>query len=327
MAIHGKKSGLDTDRQTKWTRRALIGSCVSASSVAAVSYVASRQFPLLFTQYIPEMKIPIAPSPRTPDPRQWPDRGLHAAWLGHSTVLLKIDGFTVLTDPVFSSRAGLDLRLFTAGVKRRVQPALTVQQLPLVDLILISHAHMDHLDTPSMRKLESKQTQVIMASQTSDIIRPGRYQKVTELAWGAEAQAGPVRVKAFEVNHWGARMRTDTYRGYNGYVLEVGRRRIVFGGDTAITDSFRSLKRLQSADLAIMPIGHYRPWIRFHCTPEQAWRMANDAGAEYVLPIHHRTFHLSAEPIAEPMERLVSAASSRPERVAVHNIGDEFHLT
>ena len=121
-------------------------------------------------------------------------------------------------------------------------------------------------------------------------------------------------------------MQTDTYRGYNGYVLEVNNRRVVFAGDTALTDTFRSIRTGKGVDMAIMPIGAYNPWIRAHCTPEQAWRMGNDAGAEYLLPVHHKTFHLSREPIEEPIERFLGAASSRPERVALHSIGDEFHL-
>jgi L-ascorbate metabolism protein UlaG (beta-lactamase superfamily) len=129
------------------------------------------------------------------------------------------------------------------------------------------------------------------------------------------------------VNHWGARVRTDTYRGYNGYVIESARYRVVFGGDTAYTHSFRQVKGARSTDLAIMPIGAYQPWIRYHCNPEQAWEMAQDCGAEYVLPVHHQTFQLGREAYREPIDRLVTAAGSRPERVVLHDIGQEFHLS
>ncbi|MBI3682966.1 MAG: MBL fold metallo-hydrolase [Acidobacteria bacterium] len=304
----------------------MIGGGTAFASSAGLGYVLYRQFPLFWQQYIHEMRLPMQTAPRIPDASAWPDRGLHAAWLGHSTVLLKVDGFTILTDPVFSSRAGLDLHLLTLGLKRRVAPAMRIEDLPPVDLILLSHAHMDHLDTPSLGRLENKRTRVIMASQTSDLIRAGRYANVTELGWGEKAQAGPALVRAFEVNHWGARMRTDTYRGYNGYVIEAGRRRILFAGDTAITDKLRNLRTMGGIDLAIMPIGAYNPWIRFHCTPEQAWRMGNDAGAEFFLPVHHQTFHLSREPIMEPIERFLTAAGARAGRVVTRGIGEEFHL-
>jgi len=131
---------------------------------------------------------------------------------------------------------------------------------------------------------------------------------------------------AFEVAHWGARMRNDVYRGYNGYLIETERYRVLFGGDTAYTPAFKQLRSSKRIDLAMMPIGAYDPWIRVHCNPEQAWAMANDAGSEYVLPIHHQTFQLSREPRFEPIERILTAAGPEAERIAVREIGEEFHL-
>jgi L-ascorbate metabolism protein UlaG (beta-lactamase superfamily) len=282
--------------------------------------------PLLWERYTRERKRSVASAPHEPRPELWPDEGLHAAWLGHSTVLLKIDGVTILTDPVFSRRIGLNFGPLTIGLKRLVEPALRLKQLRRPDLILLSHAHMDHFDLPSLRRLESRQTRVITAAKTSDLLRVKRYGAVDELAWGETARAGEVAVRAFEVNHWGARMRSDTYRGFNGYLIETPRYRVVFGGDTAITDTFRALRSSRRLDLAIMPIGAYNPWIRVHCTPEQALKMADDAGAELILPVHHRTFQLSSEPAHEPFERLSSALASAPERLALGEIGQEIRL-
>src|SRR6202040_336568 len=93
----------------------------------------------------------------------------------------------------------------------------------------------------------------------------------------------------------GARKRRDTYRGYNGYVLERNNRRIIFSGDTARSDSFAELRAFGPIDLAIMPIGAYNPWIHSHCTPEQAVQMADEAGAHFILSVHHQTFRFSAE--------------------------------
>jgi L-ascorbate metabolism protein UlaG (beta-lactamase superfamily) len=121
-------------------------------------------------------------------------------------------------------------------------------------------------------------------------------------------------------------MRTDTHRGYNGYLIDIGRYRILFGGDTANTDLFRQVKSTKPVDLAIMPIGAYNPWIHYHCTPEQAWRMGNDAGAEFLVPVHHQTFQLSSEPVGEPIRRFYEAAGSSAHRVAIDSIGREFHL-
>jgi L-ascorbate metabolism protein UlaG (beta-lactamase superfamily) len=266
------------------------------------------------------------PAPFRPLPKQWPDTGLHAAWLGHSTVILKLGGFTVVTDPVFSRRIGLNFGPLTLGIKRLVDVAAPVADLPPIDLVLLSHAHMDHFDLPSLRRLERSRTTVVTATRTADLLRARHYGKVHELGWGRSVQVGECRVTAFEVAHWGARMRSDVYRGYNGYVLECGPFRVVFGGDTAYTNSFRQLRSPRRVHLAIMPIGAYDPWIRVHCNPEQALSMANDAGAEYILPIHHQTFKLSREPYSEPAERLLAATGSESDRVCLHRIGEEFHL-
>ena len=280
----------------------------------------------LARQYAEERRRPVQAAPHRCNPRLWPEPGLHAAWIGHSTVLLKIDGVTILTDPVFSRRIGLRVGPVTLGIRRLVEPALSIRELPPIDVILLSHAHMDHFDIPSLRSLEERNPTVITAAGTSDLLRVRRYRSVRELRWDETAAIGPLTIRAFRVNHWGARMRTDVHRGYNGYTIEAGRHRILFGGDTAVTDSFRVLKSHTPYDLAIMPVGAYDPWIHYHCTPEQAWRMAQDAGFEFFFPVHHQTLRLSREPYLEPIERVCEAAGRHPDRVAVRQIGQEFHL-
>jgi len=282
-----------------------------------------RYAPEFWRRVSKDMKREVEAAPRRPRVDRWPQTGLHAAWIGHSTVVISIDGFIVVTDPVFSNRIGIGLGPVTLGLKRLVEPALTLAEIPRPDLILLSHAHMDHFDLPSLRKLEGRSTAVITAVNTSDLLRVKRYGAVHELGWGQSMRVGAATVRAFEVNHWGARMRNDIQRSYNGYVIEAGRYRVVFGGDTAYTDSFKNVRTSKPVDLAIMPIGAYNPWIRAHCTPEQAVRMADDAGADFILPVHHRTFALSSEPVGEPMERLLSAAGE--DRVCLREIGGEFH--
>lgn len=287
---------------------------------------AVRAAPMLWQRMSEDRKRTVEPSPHRPDFATWPTKGVHAAWIGHSTVLLQIDGFTILTDPVFSTRIGVELGPVVIGMKRLVHPAVELNSMPVPDLILLSHAHMDHLDRPSLRQLENAGTTIVTASGTSDLLRVKRFKAVHELRWNDEVRIGPATIRAFEVRHWGARMRTDVHRGYNGYLIEAGGHRIVFGGDTAYTDSFRSLRTSKPVDLAIMPIGAYDPWIHAHCNPEQALAMANHAGAEFVLPVHHRTFRLSSEPAAEPIERLLLAAGSATDRIPIRDIGQEFCL-
>ena len=305
----------------KWMLGGLLG-----LGLAGLGGAAYRAAPSFWRQYFRELGRPIEPAPRRPQPERWPETGLHAAWLGHATVLLKIDGFWVLTDPIFSDRAGIHVGVGTLGVKRLVEPALPLEALPAPHLLLLSHAHMDHMDTPTLRRLENRRTAVVLARETRDLIRADRYRSVHELGWGERVRVGPATIRAFPVNHWGARYRTDQHRGYNGYVLELGRWRLIFGGDTGDTHHFRQLRDGRSYHLAIMPIGAYNPWRRRHCTPEEAWRMSNEAGAERILPIHHQTFILSREPIMEPIQRLLDAAGPQVERVAAQRVGDEVRI-
>lgn len=284
-----------------------------------------RVGPRLIRRLSEDARRPVESPRYSPNVAAWPDKGLQATWVGHSTVILRIDGFLIVTDPVFSRRIGINLGPLTLGLKRLVEPAVSLASLPVPDLILLSHAHMDHFDLPSLRRLANRGTTVVTARNTRDLLRGKRYGAVHELGWDETVRVGAATIRAFEVRHWGARMQRDTQRGYNGYLIEAGRYRVVFGGDTAYTDRFRQVRSRKRLDLAIMPIGAYDPWIHAHCNPEQALSMANDAGAEFILPVHHRTFQLSREPAGEPMERLLAAAGASEDRVCVRDFGQEWH--
>jgi L-ascorbate metabolism protein UlaG (beta-lactamase superfamily) len=298
----------------------------AAGKTRTLAEFAFRAGPIFWQRMSEDRKRSVEPSSRTPYLAAWAGNGVHAAWIGHSTVLIRVDGFTIITDPVFSTRIGVGIGPFILGMKRLIHPAVNLSKLPVPDLILLSHAHMDHLDRPSLRKLENPRTTVVTAAGTSDLLRVSRYRSVHELRWEGSCQVGPATVRAFEVKHWGARTRTDVHRGYNGYLIEAGRYRIVFGGDTAYTDGFRRIRSSRPVDLAIMPIGAYDPWIDAHCNPEQALAMANQAGADFVLPVHHQTFKLSNEPYREPIERLLLASGSAEDRIPIREIGQEFHF-
>ena len=292
--------------------------------IAGAARFARAAAPQLVRRIQSERRRCVAPAPFVPNPKSWPEHGLHAAWLGHSTVLLKLDGFTILTDPVLGLRCGVRMGPVTVGLKRLVAPAVSRHDLPHIDLILLSHAHFDHFDLATLRALERSGTSVVTAQNTSDLLRVKRYKAVHELGWGERTRIGPATIRGIQVSHWGARVHTDVHRGYNGYLIETKRHRVVFGGDTALTDSFRSVRSSRPVDLAIMPIGAYDPWIRVHCNPEQAWRMGADCGAEFLLPVHHQTFQLSREPYFEPVERFLEASGNEPGRIVVTRIGHEW---
>jgi L-ascorbate metabolism protein UlaG (beta-lactamase superfamily) len=261
----------------------------------------------------------------TPTPGAWDSNNITASWLGHSTVLINFYGVNIVTDPVLVNHVGADVLVGTIGPKRLVAPALKRDQLPRIDLVLLSHAHMDHLNSATLRHFPST-TRAVTAHATADLLRDTRLRSPVELKWGDKVKVhtshGELEVEAFEVRHWGARWRHDSYRGYNGYIVSREGKKIIFGGDTAWSHSFRSLRSKGPFELAIMPIGAYQPWIQSHCTPEQAVQMANDAGAKYFLPVHFKTFAFGREGVAEPLERLRGAIEA--ERIGWDDIGQTF---
>jgi L-ascorbate metabolism protein UlaG (beta-lactamase superfamily) len=284
----------------------------------------------LWREAILKSARPIAPAFSRPKPNEWSDSRVTAAWIGHSTVLINFFGIWILTDPVLFPRIGIRIPfLFTIGPKRLTAPALTIRELPKVDLILLSHAHFDHLDWRTLSRFGSE-VKVITALRTRDLLRWTRLRGIIELGRGDKKTfsdpLGEITITAIPVNHWGARMQYDNFRGYNGYLIERNGRRILFAGDTALTEKFADLRRFGPIDLAIFGIGCYNPWIRSHCSPEQAVQMANDAGARFIMPVHHQTFRLSFELFHEPIERFQAALRDQPERIALREIGEIFVL-
>lgn len=267
----------------------------------------------------------IHPAGFKPTPGTWSPNEITAAWLGHSTVLINFFGLTILTDPVLGRRVGADTFVGTLGPKRLVAAALRAKELPAIDLVLLSHAHLDHMDLASLRALPG-QPQAITAHATEDLLHHTPLRDPVSLRWGESAQVltanGSARIQAFEVKHWGARWRHDSYRGYNGYVVSREGKQFIFGGDTAWCESFRNLRNAGPYEFAVMPIGAYQPWIGSHCTPEQAAQMADAAGAKSILPVHFKTFPFGREAVDEPLSRLQGAIE--PERIGWRDIGGTF---
>src|SRR5713101_1208466 len=283
----------------------------------------------LWREWTIESWLPIAPAFAKPEPSKWNDARVSAAWIGHATVLINFLGIKILTDPVLFPRIGIRLPGFTIGPKRLIAPALEFDELPKIDVVLLSHGHFDHFDLRTLNRFD-KNTSVITAPDTRDLLSWTHLRDITELRWNhrktLHTAAGDIDIVALRVKHWGARKQRDTYRGYNGYLLERHERRILFAGDTALTDSFAELRQHGCIDLAIMAIGAYNPWIRSHATPEQVIAMCNAAGVDYIMPVHHQTFRLSFEPLREPIERFKGALHGAPERIALCEIGQTFVL-
>jgi L-ascorbate metabolism protein UlaG (beta-lactamase superfamily) len=195
--------------------------------------------------------------------------------------------------------------------------------------VLVSHAHFDHLDTPSLGAIRGRPA-AVMAAETSDLLPRRHYSSVEELRWNEATKVvtprGEALVRSIEVNHWGARVRRDIHRGYTGFIVEREGRKLLIGGDTARTGVFGGHRRFGPFDASVMPIGAYDPWIRYHCTPEQAVTMADAAGARVFVPVHHQSFRLSREPFTEPIERAEHALREERDRLGLREIGQTIVL-
>lgn len=237
-----------------------------------------------------------------------------ATWIGHSTVLIQIGDTTILTDPVMFERIGLYVLGYTVGLQRYTKPAIPVEKLPKIDIVLLSHAHIDHMDLETLNWLTERspnQINCITAKNTADIINDLKWKTLTELDWNESISINGVNIIGREVLHNGWRLpgekcRRDGYkrtgRSYNGYVIERDGLRIAFGGDTAYTKSFT---QFGNVDVSIMPIGAYQGYSDNHCTPEEALQMTKMMKSPVILPIHFGTFHQSSEPVWEPIHRLM----------------------
>jgi L-ascorbate metabolism protein UlaG (beta-lactamase superfamily) len=276
---------------------------------------------------IADSRRQILPAPNKPTPARWSDNKITISWLGHATTLINFYGIHIITDPALSDRIGISLGFGTAGPKRYVAPALHFNELPPIDVVLVSHAHYDHLDLPTLSRF-SPNTMAVTARSTTDLLSSAGLKNVTELAWNERTTyrgpKGDLEIQAVQVKHWGQRLPSKMLRGYNGYILRREGKALIFGGDTALTPLFGELRSRGPFAVALMPIGAYRPWIWNHCNPEQAVEMANAAGADYIVPIHHQTFKLSDEPRGEPIERLEAALQHEPERLALRQVGETF---
>jgi L-ascorbate metabolism protein UlaG (beta-lactamase superfamily) len=269
------------------------------------------------------MSRPVPPTV-TPTPRAWSAGDLNVAWVGHASVLVGFGATTILTDPAFFERIGVQLGPVTVGPRRLVEPALRPTDLPSLDAVLVSHAHMDSLDRPSLRAVAGGARLLVVPPRTRDLVDDLGFARVIELGWGERVRAGDVDIEAVELRHWGRRWPWDGWRGYNGYLLSRGDVRVLFASDTAYTDAVGRLGAARPLAAAILGNGAYDPWIRNHADPEQVWRMFRESGAGVLIPIHWDTFRLGKEPLGDALARLLAAAGPEADRVVVRRIGETW---
>jgi L-ascorbate metabolism protein UlaG (beta-lactamase superfamily) len=234
---------------------------------------------------------------------------LGITFIGHSSFLLQIGGLNLLVDPVFARSLIILRRLRRVGVR--------IDQLPPIDAVLISHAHMDHLNLPSLRKIVEHTLQlrgrpplVIVPWGVDDLVAELGFERVITLEWWQSTQLGDVEITMTPAKHWGARFFNDSHRGFGGYVLRRGALSVYHAGDSAYFDKFAMIGKRLSPQIALLPIGAYRPdtFRGVHMNPAEAFRAFQDLGAQCLIPMHYGTFRLSQEPMDEPVPFLLATA-------------------
>ena len=232
----------------------------------------------------------------------------YGVWVGHSTFLIKKNGITILTDPVFSDRASPFKNI---GPKRLIPPAIPLKQLPEIDFITISHNHYDHLDIRSLKDLYTLNSNTIFLVPAGDkkLLERQKIENVYEYEWWEGYLSDELKITFTPVQHWSKRGLFDRNKSlWGGWFFEFNDFSIFHAGDTGYSEDFKSTRiKLGSPKYAFIPIGAYDPeWFmaESHVNPEDAVQIMLDLGAESSFGMHWATFKLTDEDTLEPRERL-----------------------
>ncbi len=273
----------------------------------------------------------LPPPAALPTPRVSPDVGFVRAnaragaamepavtWVGHSTVLAQFGGLNLLTDPMFSDRAS---PVPWAGPRRAQPPGLALEELPRIDIVLVSHDHYDHLDEPSVRALEAQPGGAPLFVAPLGVGRWLREQgmtRVVELDWWQAQRVGEVEIVLTPAQHWSGRTLADRLlRLWGGFAVFAPDLHFYYSGDTGYSPDFAEIGRHFASrngatgfDIALIPIGAYEPrWFMAeqHVDPAEALRIHRDVGARRSLGVHWGTFELTDEALDAPPRALAAA--------------------
>ena len=251
---------------------------------------------------------------------EWKDLDLmdsdnYAIWIGHSTFLIKKNGLTILTDPVFSDRAS---PLKNVGPKRLIPPAISLDSLPNIDFVTVSHNHYDHLDIRSLKEisLRNPEAKFLVPAGDMKLLKRKKIQNANEFEWWQSYKTEDIEFIFTPVQHWSKRGLFDRNKSlWGGWFIKFEDFSIFHAGDTGYSDDFKETKlRLGSPKYAFIPIGAYDPeWFmaESHVNPEDAIQIMLDLGAENSFGMHWATFKLTDEDTFEPKERLDLAMKNK----------------
>jgi L-ascorbate metabolism protein UlaG (beta-lactamase superfamily) len=226
-------------------------------------------------------------------------------FIGHSGFFIQIGGQNLVIDPNYAK--------WIFVLKRLRRPGVRVRDLPPIDLVLVSHAHFDHLHRPSLRsivrhtqRLTGRPPILVVPEHVSDLVSDLGFRQIIEMKWWQEFQYHGMTVTHTPSKHWGARIIRDMHRGFGGYVVKSSKHSFYHSGDTAYFEGFAEIGRRLHPELALLPIGAYDPpsFRNVHTNPEDAIQAFRDIKARWMAPMHYGTFRLSHEPMEEPLQFL-----------------------
>jgi L-ascorbate metabolism protein UlaG (beta-lactamase superfamily) len=247
-------------------------------------------------------------------------------WIGHSTFLIQLEGLNILTDPVWARRMG-------AG-KRLTDPGLTLNDIPAIDIVLISHGHYDHLDFATIKKIKGKPVFYVPHGLRSAFTRR-RYKKVIEANWWDSFKEDGVTLDFVPAQHWTKRTLTDTNTSHwGGWVLRANNQKhsIYFVGDTGYFRGFKEISERLSSEIILMPIGAYEPeWFMrdSHINPEDAVKAFMEMNAGLFIPMHYGAYRLADDTGPEALHRLHTSwkkTGVEEEKLKVLDIGETLWL-
>jgi L-ascorbate metabolism protein UlaG (beta-lactamase superfamily) len=222
-------------------------------------------------------------------------------WVGHASFLLQTPEHGILIDPNWAR--------WLKVIKRIKHPGVEIRDLPAIDLVLVTHAHFDHLDRRTLRKVAAGQP-IAVPEHVGTLVHGLGFERVHELKPWQSFRHGHLKITLTPARHWGARVLHDSHRGFGGFLIEYAGRTLFHCGDSAYFDGFREIGRRADIEIALLPIGAYdAPTKRdVHMNPEEALRAFVELRAASMVPMHYGTFRLSYEPLHEPLGRLVDKA-------------------
>lgn len=265
-------------------------------------------------------------------PKMERSKNLRITLIGHSTVLIQVDGINILTDPHYSKRSS---PLSWIGPERIIEPAIRFQDLPPVDVVLISHNHYDHLDLPTLKKLQEAHSPLFLVGLGNQkLLASEGIKNIIEMDWWGEYVFQSIKIHFTPVQHWSARGIFDKRKTlWGGYLIEASKK-IFFAGDTGYGKVFKMInKKYGKMDVGLIPIGAYEPrWFmkKAHVNPTESVKIFKDLELKSAIGIHFGTFNgLTDEPKDQPKIDLVSALNREnlpPDVFIAPEFGQEYEF-